>query len=120
MNHGPKKFKITILIISALICYTFIYISVRHSITKHRIQSLQSLDGQTITLNELHKKIPKGLSELNKNKEIAFFTEFMNINIPENSILYHVNGKGIPNYYGVIIYDTVKNNVKKIYLRELK
>jgi hypothetical protein len=120
MKIRSKQLNITILVVLTLIIYTVVYISIQHHITINKLKVLYSIDDKTLSRDELRKKIPKGLSELNNNKEIAFFTKFMDISNSEDAVLYKINGKGIPNYYGVIVFDTVKNHVKKLYIHELK
>ncbi len=114
-----KKGKIAIIICS-LIAYTLLYISLSHILTIKKMDSLRHLKGTTISQNDLKKKIPKSFHFLNDSLEIRKFSEYMKVQVPENVSIIKVSGKGIPYYYGLILYDTLKREIKDVSLKEMK
>lgn len=111
--------RFTFLLVTALICYTVVYILLQHNITAGKMEKLKNLEGKNLSATDLRKQIPRGLSVLADKKEFVFFESFMNIHLPDNSNIYKVTGKGIPNYYGIIIFDSTENSVKNVYVKEL-
>lgn len=112
-----KKFAI---IICLLIVYTILYISISHVLTVKRINSLMHLKGTTISQKDFKKKIPKSFHVLKDSIEIKKFSEYMNVQVPENVSVIKVSGKGIPYFYGLLLYDTLKKEVIDVSLKEMK
>jgi hypothetical protein len=103
----------------AVLGYTIIYIAVSHVLTVGKMNSLRELNGISLNRDQLNKRLHKSYSELKNKEEGIRFSKFMGINVPENSTLYKITGKGIPYYYGAIVLDTINNKIINVTLKEL-
>lgn len=109
-----------VIAICLLIAYTLLYISISHVQTVKKMDSLRHLKGTIISQSDLKKKIPKSIHFLKDSLEIRKFSEYMKMQVPENVSVIKVSGKGIPYYYGLILYDSLKREIIDITLKEMK
>jgi hypothetical protein len=114
------KNKNKFLILIGLLCYTITYILISHILTVGKMNSLRELDGMSISRDSLNRRLHKSYSELKNKGEISKFSNFMNIAVPENTVLYKISGKGLPYFYAAVIIDTLNNKVINVTLKELQ
>jgi hypothetical protein len=68
----------------------------------------------------LEKRMPKLLSELTDQKDIARITKFMHISPPQHSVILQANGRGVPYYYCLVLLDTTNDSISNVFIKELK
>ena len=105
---------------SFFLLYMVLYIGIAHAITIKKITTVKALQGQQIAKDSIRKTLKKGITELKDSHDIAIFCKQLNLIKPENSVLFALHSKGIPNFNGAIFYDTLSNRVEYVYINEFK
>lgn len=105
---------------SLFLLYMVIYIGIAHVITINKISTVKALQGQQIAKDSISKTLKKGIRELRDSNDITIFCKQLNLIKPENTVLFALHGKGIPNFNGAIFYDTLSKRVEYVYINEFK
>ncbi len=100
--------------------YLVLYIGIAHAITVNKITTLKALQGQQIAKDSISKTLKKGIRELTNSNDITTFCKQLNLTKPENTALFALHGKGIPNFNGALFYDTLSKRVEYVYINEFK
>jgi hypothetical protein len=95
-----------------------LYIGIAHTITIKKITTVKALQGQQIAKDSVSKTLKKGIRELRDSHDITIFCKQLNLVQPENTVLFSLHGKGIPNFNGAIFYDTLLKRVEYVYINE--
>lgn len=109
-----------VVLVVLLLLYMVLYISIAHAITKKKITSVKALHGQQVSKDSIRRTLRKGITELKDSHDISIFCKQLNLIKPENSVLFALHGKGIPNFNGAIFYDTLLKRVEYVYINEFK
>lgn len=115
-----KFFTRPIVLGSLFVLYLVLYIGIAHAITVNKISTLKALQGQQIAKDAVSKTLKKGIRELTDTNDITRFCKQLNLTKPENTAVFSLHGKGIPNFNGALFYDTLSKRVEHVYINEFK
>jgi hypothetical protein len=105
---------------SLFFLYLVLYIGIAHILTIKKITTVKALHGQQIAKDSISKTLKKGITELSDSHDITIYCKQLNLSKPENTVLFALHGKGIPNFNGAIFYDTLSKRVEYVYINEFK